>query len=143
MAVSETDLSLVETDRGRRIAVSRTVEAPATAVWEVLIDVTRWSDWGPLVTDVDYSGRTITAGTTGRVRILGALWVPFRVDTCWNFEWTWSVWGATPPADGHRVEDLGGGRSRVVMELPLWAPWYLAVCWLALARIGRTVEVPR
>lgn len=141
--MAEYDHSLVRTDRGRRIAVSRVVDAPTAAVWEVLTDVSRWPDWGPLVTDVAYPDRTITAGTTGKVQVLGVLWVPFRIDTCWNYAWTWSVWGIRPPADGHRVEDLGGGRSRVVLELPLWAPWYLVVCWLALRNIVRTAEVPR
>jgi len=142
-SVSEYDLSLIHTDRGRRIALARDVDAPAAAVWEVLTDVNRWEDWGPPVTDVDYPDRTITAGTTGRVQAFGFLWVPFRVETCWNYAWTWSVWGLTPPADGHRVEDLGGGRSRVVLELPLWAPWYLLLCRVALRNVARTVDVPR
>lgn len=55
-------------------------------------------------------------------------------------EWTWTVRGLTPPADGHRVEALGADRCRVVLELPLWAPWYLPLCWIALRNVAGLVE---
>lgn len=134
------DVGLIGTDRGPRIAIGRTVSAPAEAVWDVLTDVTRWEEWGPPVTDVDYPERTIAEGTTGRVRAFGLRWIPFRIETVADFAWTWSVRGRTPPADGHRVVDLGGGRSRAVLELPLWAPWYLPLCALALWNVGSIAE---
>lgn len=134
------DYGVVRTDRGLRCEVAREVAAPATAVWEVLTDVTRWTDWGPPVTGVEYPERTVSPGTGGRVQTFGVVWVPFRVETVREFCWTWTVRGFTPPADGHRVEDLGDGRSRVVLELPLWAPWYVVTCWLALRNVAGIVE---
>lgn len=132
--------TLVETDRGRRIELGREVSAPVEAVWELFTDVTRWSEWGPPVTDVEYPYRTIRADTEGRVQAVGVLWVPFRIETVRDHRWTWTVRGCTPPADGHRVDDLGDGHSRVVLELPLWAPWYLPLCWLALRTIAGIAE---
>ena len=130
------DLGLVRTDRGRRIAVSRTVEAPSTTVYDVLTRVEHWPAWGPSVTAVEYEDEAIGAGTTGRVQAFGLLWVPFRIESVTDAAWTWTVWGRTPPADGHRVERLGDGRSRVVLELPLWALWYVPLCALALRNLA-------
>lgn len=135
-----TECTLVRTDRGQRIEIAREVSAPAGTVWELLTDVTYWEEWGPPVTDVDYPERTIRAGTDGRVQAFGVLWVPFRIETVEGYLWTWTVAGMTPPADGHRVDDLGDGRCRAVLELPLWAPWYLPLCWLALRNIATLAE---
>lgn len=64
------DVGVTRTDRGPRFAVARAVSAPATAVREVLTDVTRW---GPPVTGVDYPERTVSPGTGGRVEAAGVL----------------------------------------------------------------------
>jgi len=40
------------TPDGRRLVVSRTVEADPDAVWDLLTDTTRWPDWGPSVAGV-------------------------------------------------------------------------------------------
>lgn len=130
------DLSLVDTDRGRRIALGREVAAPASDVWAAFARPDRWSEWGPPVTGVDYDGEEVAAGTAGRIRALGLFWMPFRVESAADRAWTWTVAGLAPPADGHRVEDLGGGRCRAVLELPPWAPWYLPVCALALRNLA-------
>lgn len=130
------DLALAWTDAGRRLELSRRVDAPAAAAWAVLTDVTRWPDWGPAVTGVDYPDRTVSAGTAGRVRLLRSVWVPFRIDEVSEYHWTWTVWGRTPPAYGHRVDVIGDGACRVVFELPLWAPWYLPICVVALESIA-------
>lgn len=138
-------VSLVRTDRGRRIAVTREVAAAPDVAWRLLAEVGRWSEWGPPVTDVEYPEPAVTEGTGGRVRVLGLLWVPFTVETVGDRSWTWTVRGLTPPADGHRVEALGEDRSRVVLELPLWAPWYVPLCLLAtwlLARIAAAEAAP-
>lgn len=133
---SGTEVSLTRTDRGRRLEISREVKAPASMVWEILTDVSHWPEWGPPVTAVDTSTRTITADTIGRVRVFGLFWVPFQIEQFDRLLWTWSVWGLTPPADGHRVVEIDDQRSRAVLELPLWAPWYLLLCWFALRNIA-------
>jgi hypothetical protein len=131
------DLALGRTDAGRRLDLSRRVDVPAAVAWDVLTDVTHWPDWGPAVTGVDYPDRTLTDGTAGRVRLCQSLWVPFRINEVSAYRWTWTVWGRTPPAHGHRVDPIGDGACRVVFELPLWAPWYLPICVVALRSIAR------
>jgi hypothetical protein len=102
----------------------------------VLTDVAYWPEWGPPVTDVDTTERTIDSATTGRVQAFGILWVPFSIERVAERCWTWTAWGRTPPADGHCVRALGDGRCRVSLELPLWAPWYLPLCAVALRNVA-------
>lgn len=128
------------TERGERITVRRRVEAPADVVWEVLTDTERWPDWGPPVTDVDYPDGEIVPDTTGDVEALGVLDVPFRIEDVDDEVWTWTAWGRTPPADGHRVEPIGDDACRVTLELPLWAPWYVPLCVVALRNVAGLVE---
>lgn len=138
----ETSVSLGRTPDGRRVEVSgRLAVAPATA-WDALVDTERWPAWGPSVRDVNCDQRRIRANSTGRVRLPGGLWVPFRVTA---FEdgrrWTWSV--ARVPATGHRVEPVtpesGDGPTvcRVVFEVPLLAGGYVPVCRRAIGDLER------
>jgi hypothetical protein len=130
-------MELLWTADGRRLFVSRTVEAPAEVVWELLVDTRRWPEWGPSVTDVECSDRVIREGSTGRVRVAGAIWVPFEIVSCTGLRWTWRV--AKIPATGHRVEPYNG-TCRVGFELPLWGVGYVPVCERALDRIAEMVE---
>jgi hypothetical protein len=134
------DLRLVRTDRGRRIEIGREVATPAASVWAVLTDVSLWTAWGPSVTAVEYPGESISPQTSGRVRALGLFWVAFQIESVEDMDWTWTVRGLTPPADGHGVEELGEGHSRVYFQLPLWAPWYLLVCLVALRNIAAVAQ---
>jgi hypothetical protein len=133
-------LGLVRTDRGRRIAIGRDVAAAASTVWTLLTVVSNWEAWGPPVTAVEYPTREIKPDTAGRLNAVGLGWIPFRIEHVGDSEWTWTVWGRTPPADGHRVEPRGRDSCRVVLELPLWAPWYLPVCVVALRTIAREAQ---
>jgi hypothetical protein len=128
---------LASTPDGRRIELSRVVDAPAETVWTLFTDTDDWPDWGPTVGAVrldDTDSTRITAGTTGSVRVAG-VWVPFSVTTCDDYRWTWSV--ARIPATGHRVEPLGRGRCRAVFELSPLAVGYAPVCRVALRRLDR------
>jgi len=133
-----TRYAVEETPDGRRLVVSRDVDAPADVVWTLFTDTRWWPKWGPSVGAVEVDGdeRTVREGTTGRVRVAGA-WVPFRVDRCRDRRWTWRVAGV--PATGHRVESLDG-RSRAAFEVPLLAAPYAAVCARALRTIARLAE---
>jgi hypothetical protein len=134
------DLGLGRTERGPRIMIGREIPAPAAVVYNIMASVEHWAAWGPPVRAVDYDHETVTAGTTGRVLALGLYWVPFRIDSVTDSAWVWRVWEQTPPADGHRVEEVGDERSRAVLEVPLWAVWYLPLCALALWNIGSLAE---
>jgi hypothetical protein len=126
------------TASGRRLVVSRVVDAPAAAAWAVLTEVSQWPAWGPTVAAVDCPVRRIEAGTTGRIRVAGVgLWAPFEVDAYVDTEaekrWTWRV--ARVPATGHRVDPLGD-RCRVSFEVPLVAAGYVPVCRRALDNVA-------
>ncbi|PSP34005.1 polyketide cyclase [Halobacteriales archaeon QH_10_67_22] len=124
------------TPDGRRLVVSRTVDADSDAVWDLLTDTIRWPDWGPSVSGVRARDRYIRAGTTGRVQVVGGPWIPFEVGTCRPYRWTWRVAGV--PATAHRVEPRGAD-CLVAFEIPLVAAPYILVCDRALDRIDRLV----
>ncbi len=123
---------------------SLSVAAPATAAWEQLIDTTHWASWGPSVTDarVDGDGTRIESGATGAVRPPVGLWIPYVVtewtETPTELRWGWRVAGV--PATGHWVRPTGDDSCDVGMDVPVWAPGYLAIIEIALRRIRRTAE---
>lgn len=133
--MNRTDVSIRRTPDGRRVELSRVVDAPADAVWDLFTDPARWPEWGPSVGAVDCEADRLRPGTTGRVRVAG-VWVPFEVDVCDDerYRWTWRV--AKIPATGHRVDPLGEHRCRAVFEIPILAGGYAVVCERALRRIA-------
>ncbi|EMA29597.1 SRPBCC family protein [Haloarcula japonica] len=130
-------VSLERTPDGRRLLVRHDVDASVDTVWEVLTDTDCWPDWGPSVSAVEISDRHITAETTGRVRVAGAVWLPFEVTACAPYRWTWNV--ARLPATGHFVEDRAGG-SVVGFEIPPLATGYAPVCARACRRIATLAQ---
>ncbi|WP_458205415.1 SRPBCC family protein [Haladaptatus sp. NG-SE-30] len=124
---------------GRHLAVSRQIDAPTEHVWNLLTDTTYWPDWGPSVQAVECADRVIELGSTGRVKTLLGVWLPFEITACEDYRWRWTV--ARIPATGHRVEGLADERGcRVVFELPLFAAGYVPVCQHALEKIGRLAD---
>lgn len=117
------------------VTASRVVPVDPGIVWDLLVDTTRWSEWGPSVRAVDLPERHIRAGSKGRVRTAVGLWVPFEVtefvDGC---SWAWKVVGV--PATTHFVDPLDRG-CRVTFGLPTAAAPYALVCRAALGRIDR------
>jgi len=128
-------VSREQTPDGRRIVVRRAVDAPADAVWEILTDTAQWPEWGPSITAVESEHRYVEAGTSGRVKVAGAVWLPFEVQTCRNDRWTWDV--ARIPATGHFVER---GETTVGFEIPTVAAGYAPVCARACRRIATLAE---
>lgn len=120
------------------------VDAPTEAAWELFANPDRWPEWGPSVTDIDFEEDRIFEGASGRVRLPGGLWLPFRIDSVTAPDkqspgrWNWRI--KKIPATGHRVEPLGPQRCRVVFEIPLLAAGYAAVCYRALDRIEAALE---
>jgi hypothetical protein len=130
--VGRTRTRVERTPDGRRLVVSRVVDAPADSAWTVLRDTHLWAEWGPSVGAVDAPTRYVERGTSGRVRVAG-VWVPFEVTGCEPYRWTWRVAGL--PATGHVVDPLDERRCRVAFEIPLAAAPYAVVCRVALRRI--------
>ncbi|QCQ76649.1 polyketide cyclase [Haloferax mediterranei ATCC 33500] len=119
---------------GRRLVVSREVSAPESIVWDMLVSVEDWPEWGPSVSAVRGVDGKIEAGSRGEVRV-GGIWIPFTIETCNDHRWTWRVAGI--PATGHRVEAVGIDRCEVAFEIPPLAGPYVVVCVAALRRIDR------
>lgn len=123
-----------------RFSVSRRMAAPAGAIWELLTDVGRWPEWGPSVRGAELDSAGFSAGSTGRVRTVAGLSLPFRVTEFRDGRsWSWSVAGLR--ATGHLVVPEGDG-CRVTFTVPWWAPAYLPVCAAALRRIARITVPP-
>jgi uncharacterized protein YndB with AHSA1/START domain len=133
LEIGATTYAIERTPDGRRLVVRRAVEAPPDVVWSVLTDTERWPDWGPSITAVESPDRYVRAGSRGRVRALGTVWLPFEITSCENRRWTWTV--ARVPATGHFVVTHPTG-SVVGFELSPLAAGYAPVCQRACARIG-------
>lgn len=118
----------------RYLRVSRRIEAPSEVVWRLLVDLDAWTEWGPSVRSVELDVPELRLGSTGTVRSVVGLRLPFEIT---GFEpgtsWSWSIGGI--PATDHRVEPLGGDACRVHFGAPWPAAAYLAVCRIAVNRI--------
>lgn len=136
------DLTVRGTSRGRRLVLSREIACAPDRAWKAIAEVQYWPDWGPLITDVTYPHRTVRENSSGRIELLSMVNIPFRIRSvdADRRTWIWTVAGCTPPSDGHRVESLGQDRSRIVFELPLWAPVYLPVCLRATGNLRRQLD---
>ena len=59
------------------VEIGLVVKAATDEVWKVLIDTSRWAEWGPSVRAVASPDRFLTALSSGWVRTVLGLWVPF------------------------------------------------------------------
>ncbi|KOX91341.1 SRPBCC family protein [Haloarcula rubripromontorii] len=134
LELGASSVSLERTPDGRRLLVRHDVDASVDTVWDVLTDTDCWADWGPSVTAVETADRYITAGTTGRVRVADAVWLPFEVTACVPYRWTWTV--ARLPATGHFAEKRADSSAVVGFEIPPLATGYAPVCARACQRIA-------
>lgn len=131
---------LATTPDGRRIEVHERIAAPADRVWELFRDTEAWPEWGPSVRAVESPTRYVEAGTSGRVRTVAGIRLPFEVRTCADYRWTWDV--AKLPATGHRVEqgEKSAGDCVAVIEIPPLAAPYTVVCERGLRRLRGLAE---
>ena len=120
------------------LEVHRIVDASASAVWDLLIDTTRWPVWGPSVSAVECPDRFIHEGSRGRVKTSLGVWVPFAVTAFRpGYYWSWRVFDL--PATDHRVDPLPLERCRLTFAVPTVAAPYLTVCRIAMVRIEHLV----
>ena len=121
------------------VEIGLQVRATADEVWKILVDTSRWVEWGPSIHAVERSERFLTASSSGRVKTVLRFSVPFTVT---RFEpgrtWSWRVFGI--PATTHTVESLSANRSRLLFGVPLIAFPYLLVCLVAIKRINSLIE---
>lgn len=116
--------------------ISREYDVAASQVWDIITDTELWPVWGPSLTSVTCSHRCITAGSSGRVRTIAGIWLPFTITTFRHMEfWGWRI--GRFHATGHQVTSLGPHRCRLAFLMPWWAAFYLPVCAVALQRIQK------
>ena len=122
------------------VSVSRFIPADPAMVWDLLVDTSRWAEWGPSVTAVDAEPVRLQAGSTGRVRTRFGFWAPFVVN---RFDegrsWDWTVAGIA--ATSHTVQSARGG-CRLTFGVPTVAAPYVLVCLVAMRRIERLARTP-
>jgi len=120
----------------RQLWVSAEIDAPASTVWELLVDPAAWPRWGPSVRRASVEGGTLELGARGKVVTAMGVTLGFEITT---FErgsrWAWRVGGVK--ATDHRVEPLGPRRCRVGFGVAWVAAPYLAVCRIALGRLDQ------
>jgi hypothetical protein len=114
--------------------VSREMAVPPEVMWELLVDIRRWPEWGPSVRHATLATSRLELGSCGTVRTIIGIELPFEVT---SFEdgrrWSWKV--ARCPATDHVVEPRGPRSSNVAFGVP-WIAWpYLLVCRLALRHL--------
>jgi len=121
------------------VEVSRIIAAPSEVVWELITDTRRWREWGPSVVDVRCSDRFIKQGSSGQVKTIIGIWLPFTIaDYEHDKRWSWIVAGIQ--ATGHRIESIGAAHCRLTFEVPWFALPYLFVCMLAESRIAKILR---
>lgn len=119
--------------RDRRWTVHRDIMAAPEAVWALLTDLGAWPRWGPTVRGASIDGGRVVEGARGTVTTAAGLPLPFVItDVDPGRRWSWAVAGV--PATSHGVDPAERGCT-AWMSAPLWAPAYLPVLGIALARI--------
>ena len=122
--------------RQRMPTIERHIPAPIDVVWNLLVDLDAWPQWGPSIQRAELAQPgPLKLGSRGRVWTPFGLALPFTIT---EFEvnrcWAWDVAGIG--ATRHEVRPADEG-SRLAFGVPWWAPIYLPVCAIALQRIGR------
>ena len=118
----------------RRLWVHRTIDAPASLLWDLLTDVERWPEWGPSVRAATIVGDRVESGATGTLTPAVGPDFSFEItDVEPGVRWAWKVAGVD--ATDHTVEPLGADRCRVGFGVPWPMAPYLAVCGIALRRL--------
>ncbi|MEQ8437483.1 MAG: SRPBCC family protein [Ilumatobacter fluminis] len=116
--------------------VEREIAVPAGEAWALLVDVERWPEWGPSVSDAGLDGEVFDLGATGWVRTAVGVRVPFEITSFDDgAQWGWKVAGV--PATGHRVRPVTDDRCVVGLGVPPLVAAYALVCRRALATIDR------
>jgi hypothetical protein len=136
------DDQLMPRREGNRLLICRELQVPPSEAWQIFTDTRLWPLWGPSVQAVECATRYIVAGSRGRIKTSVGLWLPFII-TEYQQErsWQWQVGGVR--ATGHKLTRLSKTRSEICFDMPLWAVFYLPICWLALHRIERLTKRPQ
>ncbi len=113
-------------------------------VWDRYVRPSRWAEWSPQISTVDYGHERLQAGTAGVVNGVGGLRVPFTILAVDEADparrsWVWraGVMGVELEFE-HVVESSpsGGATTVLVVQGPLPGVLpYLPLAWVALTRL--------
>lgn len=114
-------------------------------VWEHYTQPVWWPQWAPHLREVEYAGKVVTPGTTGRVRGVGGVVVDFRIDAVdeETRTWSWSVQaGPLRVSFDHGVDaalpSSGNATTAWLVVHGLW-PVVLGYAPIAQYSLGRLV----
>ncbi len=117
-----------------RIEIHREIAASRQQLWNIITDTEKWCRWGPSVVEVDCVMQQITAGSSGRVKTVVGVWLPFVItEYKESYYWRWKI--GPVEATGHRLTKIADNKCLLAFDMPWWAAFYLPVCYLALQRI--------
>jgi len=120
----------------RQLWVTAEIDAPASTVWDLLVDPAAWPQWGPSVRRAAVEGGTLELGARGTVETALGVSLAFEITTFVSgSRWAWKVGGVN--ATDHRVEPLGPHRCRVGFGVGWLAAPYLVICRMALGRLDQ------
>ncbi|GAA1989494.1 SRPBCC family protein [Catenulispora subtropica] len=96
------------------------IDAGVEAVWRVLTDVEDWPKWTASMTSVQRLERgELGVGSSARVvqpKLKAAVYTVTECEPGKSFTWEMKTTGVKVRA-GHDLEDLGGGRTRMVLSV--------------------------
>ncbi len=120
----------------RQLWVTTEIDAPASTVWDILVDPAQWPKWGPSVRRATVEGGALRAGARGEVETAVGVTLGFEITTYEpGARWAWKVGGVD--ATDHCVEELGPHRCRAGFGVGWLAAPYLVICRVALTRISQ------
>ena len=104
----------------RQFSISAAVKAPAEKVWAVLLDIDRWPEWNPAITNIQrLDTGPFTVGSRAHIRqpkLRPAVWQVTELDQrTRSFTWITRNPGVQVTG-GHRVEEDGDG-SKVTLSI--------------------------
>jgi uncharacterized protein YndB with AHSA1/START domain len=129
-----------------KLELSADVEASPETVWRIMSDVDHWPEWTASVGSVErLGGQPLEVGAKVRIRqprLPVAIWRVTDKVPGQSFSWEAHGPGLRTRAS-HRVEDIGGGRSRVTLSIDQGGPLARIVgfIWDKLTREYVSMEI--
>jgi hypothetical protein len=120
------------------------VAAPATTIWDVMVDVPRWSEWSPTVTEASWvDGSLMRIGGRARLkqpRLGVAVWEVTELEDGRSFLWVRRSPGVTTIA-GHVLAGDAEGNTVVSLTIAQTGPLAGVVSWLTGSLTKRYLDM--
>ena len=125
--------------KDKRLVISKKINSPAERIWEIITDTCLWKKWGPSVSGVSSDNRYISEGSKGLIKIYPGFYLRYEITSFkYGQYWGWKVEGVN--ATGHFLFPLNDKKTVLAFDMPVFTPFYLLVCAVALGRIKKIAE---